>query len=52
VDSSVPSILLSPQVACRKDSEPGQFKVYCPGMPDQQPFLPVSRGTEVTARNL
>jgi hypothetical protein len=52
MDLSVPSIPFSPQVACRKDLEPGQFKVYCPEMPDQCPLLSVSRGIKVTTQNL
>jgi hypothetical protein len=34
MDLSVPSIPLSPLVACGKDLEPGQFKADCPEMPD------------------
>jgi hypothetical protein len=52
MDLSVPSIPFSPQVACRKDSEPGQFKVYCPEMLDQHSLFPDRRGIEVTAQNL
>jgi hypothetical protein len=49
MNSSVPGIPLSPLVACWKDSEPGQFKVYCLEMPDQRSLLPVSKEIEVTA---
>jgi hypothetical protein len=34
MDLSVPSIPLSPPVACQEDSEPGQFKADCPEKPD------------------
>ena len=52
VDLSVPGILLSPPVACREDSELGQFKADFLEMPDRQPLLSVSGGGEVTACNL
>jgi hypothetical protein len=54
MDPSVSSVPLLTQVACWKDQEPGKFKAYCPKtkMPDRCPFLPDSRGVEVTARNL
>jgi hypothetical protein len=39
MDPSVSSVPLLTQVACRKDQEPGQFKAYCPKMPDRCPFF-------------
>ncbi len=52
MDPSVPSVPLRTQVACRKDQEPGQFKAYCPKVPDRCPFFPDGRGVEATAQNL
>jgi hypothetical protein len=52
MDPSVPSVPLPTQVACQKDKEPGQLKVYCPKMPDRCPLSPDGRGVEATAQNL
>ncbi len=52
MDLSVSSVPLLTQVACQKDQEPGQFKAYCPKMPDRCPFFPDGRGVEVMAQNL